>query len=128
MYSMNNFAVMGQYEAASLDDGTMATTSTRRSGMSVVPTPWATTCCMRVMAWVIIDPDGSSDEDYNAFTVAGVHSLSKRTNVYAGYSSADCDVGGNMVSGNDWNTLRVAMLTSDGGDNSLFSVGMNHKF
>ncbi|MGB5339401.1 MAG: hypothetical protein WBO06_09940, partial [Gammaproteobacteria bacterium] len=70
------------------------------------------------------DPDGFSDEDYNAFTVAGVHSLSKRTNVYAGYSSADCDMGSSVFSDGPCSDVTDA----SGGDNSLFSVGMNHKF
>ena len=69
-----------------------------------------------------------------AFTIAGVHNMSKRTSVYLGYTAADCDDDMNeSFSRNerayDFSYVKACSGVDDnGGDNERFALGMKHKF
>jgi predicted porin len=100
-YTLNNFAVMGQYE------------STEVAGSNVEPTLWHIGASYTMgnnllyAAYGQGDPDIQAIDETWAMTIAAVHNMSKRTSVYAGYNKEDFD---------------------DAGDASQFSVGMKHKF
>jgi predicted porin len=78
-YSLNNFAVMAQYEEADF-------------GSSSKPTLWhiggsyTMGNSMIYAAFGQTDPDVTGASKQDAWTIAGTHSLSKRTMVYAGYN------------------------------------------
>ncbi|MEN8106907.1 MAG: porin [Pseudomonadota bacterium] len=98
-YSLNNFAVMGQYEAA-------------ETGNNVEPTLWHLGASYTMGnntlygAYGQGDPDTSSADDSTAWTIAGIHQMSKRTAVYVGYNSED----------------------RDGPEADRFTAGVKHKF
>jgi predicted porin len=100
MYSLNNFAVMGQYEAA--DDGTSAD-----------PTLWHIAGSYTMGNNMIYAGFGQSDDDtpgsssLDAWTIAAMHSMSKRTKVYAGFNNQE---------------------TSPTLDTDTFALGVKHKF
>ncbi|MDH3948325.1 MAG: porin [Gammaproteobacteria bacterium] len=113
-YSMNNFAVMGQYEDADLGDDYEMTTwhiaGSFTQGNNMLYLGYGSGEL----------EEGGYDEDYDAFTIAGMHSMSKRTSVYAAYSTADCSY--------DIYDTPCENTNSDGGDPSVFAVGLKHKF
>jgi predicted porin len=63
--------------------------------------------------------DEATVKDYKAWTFALMHSMSKRTMVYGGFSQVDCD--------ND-EIAPCSEVSSSGGEDDQFSVGMKHKF
>ncbi len=77
-YSLNNFAVMGQYEDE--DDGGFD------FELWHIGASYTMGNNMLYAAYGETDDDGSESD---AFTIAGMHSLSKRTKVYAGYNNQD---------------------------------------
>ncbi len=113
-----NFGLMGQYEDATTNNGITETDLT-------VWHVGGTLTLGNTMAYLAIgkgeiDPSGSSSDDYNAWTLAAMHSLSKRTKLYAGFSEVDCDVQVQDTACND--------VGSSGGEDDKFSLGMQHKF
>jgi len=98
-YSMNNFAVMAQYEQAEED--------------STDPTQWHVGGSYTMGNNMIYAAFGQSDDDVagvderDAWTIAATHSMSKRTMVYAGFNNKE--------------------LTSDH-DEDTFGAGIKHKF
>jgi len=101
-YSMNNFAVMGQYEDE--DYGTSGEFTVWHVGGSY------TMGNNMIYAGYGNTEDefgGVTQEDTDAFTIAAMHSMSKRTKVYAGYNQQDPD---------------------SGSETDKFSVGVKHKF
>ena len=97
-YTLNNFAVMGQFEKAETGDPE--------------PTLWHVGASYVIGNNLLYgaygqgDPDVQGTDDTTSWTVAGIHRLSKRTSVYAGYNAQDLD----------------------GPDITQYSLGMKHKF
>ena len=65
------------------------------------------------------DPDNTDNSDYFAWTLAGVHHMSKRTSIYAGFSEIDCDDPDNDV---------CDKVGDKGGEDDKCSLGMQHTF
>jgi predicted porin len=120
-YSMGMFGVMGQYEESNSDDGTPLG--------DVDTTVWhlgATATLGNTSAYFAygqgeFDVSGGSTDDYDSWTLALMHSLSKRTMLYTGFSEVDCD---EQVSG----TVCSDVHSTSGGEDDKFSLGMKHKF
>ncbi|NNG12521.1 MAG: porin, partial [Halobacteria archaeon] len=99
-YTLNNFAVMGQYEAMDF-------------GGSSDPTQWHIGGSytmgnnMIYAAFGQRDPDTLGSSELDAWTIAAMHSLSKRTKVYAGFNQEE---------------------TSNTDEFDLFALGVKHKF
>ena len=134
-YTINNFAVMGQYEdiedqfsftgldagKQSLEQWTIAGSYTMGNNMVYLGYGSAEESDI----FNIAPSDGV---EQTAFTIAGVHKLSKRTSIYAAYNVVEQD--------ND--TLIDAVLTSEvdssyttivsDPEKTTFAVGMKHKF
>jgi predicted porin len=64
--------------------------------------------------------DQATIKDYSAWTLALMHSMSKRTMVYGGFSQVDCKA--------STATDVCSDVASSGGEDDKFSVGMKHKF
>ena len=132
-WTLNNFAVMGQYEVANQDitdtdytHWTVAASYTMGNNMLYAGYGMGN-----------VDGDNIDDEDVTAFTLAGVHSMSKRTSVYLGYTTADCDANmkekGTTSAGDDtgYSMSYVSACSgtkTNGGDNTRISLGLKHKF
>jgi len=99
-YSMNNFAVMAQYEQA--DEGTSADPSLWHIGGS-----YTMGNNMIYAAFGQSDEDTAGSSSLDAWTIAATHSMSKRTMVYAGYNNEEIN-------------------STD--DTDTFAVGLKHKF
>ena len=120
-YSMGMFGVMGQYEDSNSDDGTPLG--------DVDTTVWhfgASATLGNTMAYFAygqgeFDVSGGGTDDYTSWTLALMHSLSKRTMLYTGFSEVDCD---EQVSGTVCNDVH----STSGGEDDKFSLGMKHKF
>ncbi len=103
-YSLNNFAVMGQYEDGEDDTGAgeegtlwhIAGTYTMGNNTIYAGYGQATD-----------EATGVPDVDTDAWTIAGMHNMSKRTMVYLGYNKEDED---------------------NGPEVDTFSLGVKHKF
>jgi len=83
---------------------------------------------------------GGSTDDYDAWTLALIHSLSKRTKIYAGFSEVDCDervfqadvampppetVG---IPSSACGRVDSESYAGRGGEDDKFSIGMKHTF
>ena len=97
-YTLNNFAVMGQYESAEVGGN--------EPQFYHLGASYTMGNNLLYAAYGIEDTDISGEDDWTGWTVAGIHKMSKRTSVYAGYNARDFD----------------------GPDATQFSVGMKHKF
>jgi predicted porin len=100
-YSMNNFAVYGQYESE--DYGTGDFTVWHVAGSYNIDNN---------MIYVGFgqdedEPNGGTDIEGESFTIAAVHSMSKRTSAYAAYVSHEEDFAP---------------------DEDAFAIGLKHKF
>lgn len=121
-YTFNNFAFMGQYER---DDGLISSKASNTSGDGA--DIWHLGASYTLGNSMLYfgygngssGSGGSNSSDYFAWTLAGVHNMSKRTSLYAGFSEIDCDDPGDDV---------CRRVGSDGGEDDKFSVGMKHKF
>ena len=105
-YTLNDFAVMGQYEAWSNNNADN--------------TQWMVSGSYTIGSNLIYAGYGNAQnenqsgvevDDIDSWTIAGVHSMSKNTSVYAGYNNQD---DGNSAGSN---------INRD-----QFSLGMKHKF
>jgi predicted porin len=119
MYSMNNFAFMGQYEDIT-DHDTDATVwhlgGSYTAGSNMLYLAYGQG---------EVEYSGGGDDSYDSITLAGTHSMSKRTTVYAAYSNTDCDT--YFYSDND-NVDICEDVDSSGGDLRILAIGMKHKF
>jgi predicted porin len=118
-YSMNNFAVMGQYEDIGDHDDDVTVwhiggSYTMGSNMLYLGYGEGE-----------VEYPGGGDDGYSSITLAGTHSMSKRTKVYAAYTTTDCDA--RFDSANDAVDI-CEDVASNGGDLSAFAVGVKHKF
>ena len=112
-YTLNNFAVMGQYEDLSNDNtGANDTTQWTLGGTYTM----GNNLIYAAYGANNLEPDSGAlnDVDTDAYTIALMHSLSKRTKVYAGYNNQDNDGGEPGVAGDL--------------DRDQWSLGMKHKF
>jgi predicted porin len=112
-YGMGMFSVMAQYEDysnSSTDDETIwhvAGTAGPIFGISAY-------------LGFGVGEDDTTGNEYTAWTLALMHSMSKRTMVYGGFSEVDCD---------EPDTLSACEAVGDnGGEDDKFSVGLKHKF
>jgi predicted porin len=106
-YTMNNFAVMGQYEAwsnNSADNTQWMVSGSYTLGSNLLYAGYGNATNE--------NQSGVEVDDIDAWTIAGVHSMSKNTSVYLGYNNQD---DGNNTSGKSI-------------DRDQFSLGMKHKF
>ena len=109
------------------------------SGMLPLQCSWAIPWRTYAFGQGEYDFNGGKSDNYDTWTLALIHSLSKRTKVYAGFSEVDCDarvmqstvavpppatVGiDSSACGNvDQNNL------GKGGEDDKFSLGMKHTF
>ena len=123
-YSLGMFGLYGQYEDSSIDEDSADVAATKDLDLTV----WhfgASASLGNTMAYFAygqgeFDNAGSTSDDYTSWTLAVMHSLSKRTSLYTGFSEVDCDV---QVS----DTVCEDVGPS-GGEDDKFSIGMKHKF
>jgi predicted porin len=121
-YGMGMFEFMGQYESADSKETSPALV------VDVDTTVWfvgASATLGNTMAYFAygqgeFDFAGSPSEDYTSWTLALMHSLSKQTKIYTGFSEVDCD---HYVAGSVCD--RVG---GSGGEDDKFSLGMKHIF
>ncbi|MGB5260390.1 MAG: porin, partial [Gammaproteobacteria bacterium] len=110
-FTMNAFAIMGQYEDLSNDNtGTSDFTQWHVGGTYTM----GNNLIYAAYGANNQDPAAGNDVDTDAYTIALMHSLSKRTKVYAGYNNQDNDGGEPGV---------AADL-----DRDQWSLGMKHLF
>ena len=104
-YSMGDFAVMGQYEDASEDVSNTDLTQWTLGGSFTM----GSNLLYAAYGNADTETSGITVSDVDAWTIAGVHSMSKNTSVYLGYNKQDDDV-------------------QYGIDRDQYSLGMKHKF
>jgi predicted porin len=105
-YTLNDFAVMGQYEAWSnnnADNTQWMVSGSYTMGSNLIYAGYGNAQNE--------NQGGVEVDDIDAWTIAGVHSMSKNTSVYLGYNNQD-----------DGNSLGSNI------DRDQFSLGMKHKF
>jgi predicted porin len=122
-YTLNNLALMAQYEK---DKGLISskTPDTTGDGADLWQLGASFTMGNNMLYFGYGNSSSGSDgsdapSDYFAWTVAGVHHMSKRTSVYAGFSEIDCD---------DPDEDVCDKVGDSGGEDDKFSIGMKHKF
>ena len=121
-YGLGMFEFMGQYESADTNENSPAAV------VDVDTTVWfvgASATLGNTMAYFAygqgeFDFAGSSSEDYNSWTLALMHHMSKQTLLYTGYNQVDCD---HYVAGSVCD-----QVAGSGGEDEKFSIGMQHKF
>jgi predicted porin len=126
-WTLNNFAVMGQYESANEDVSdtdffhwTVGASYTMGNNLLYAGYGAGNA-----------DGDNADDKDVTSWTVAAMHNMSKRTSVYLGYTTSDCDSSGTKLGelGSYAGACRpVEGKTTSGGDNTRIALGMKHKF
>jgi predicted porin len=122
-YTLNNLALMAQYEK---DKGLISskTPDTTGDGADLWQLGASFTLGNNMLYFGYGNSSSGSDgsdapSDYFAWTLAGVHHMSKRTSVYAGFSEIDCD---------DPDEDVCDKVGDKGGEDDKFSIGMKHKF
>jgi predicted porin len=112
-YTMDNIAVMGQYEqqdegAEEEDFWTIGGSVTMGNNMFYA-------------GYGSAESDGVGDGEVTSWSIAAMHSMSKRTKAYVGYSTSDCEVGAT-------DAHSVCSTVVEPGDNDRFTLGLRHKF
>ncbi len=114
-YSMGMFGVMGQYE--NFEEGSDELNIWHLAGTATMGNS------MLYLGFGQGDHDDLSNSEYTAWTLAAMHSMSKRTKLYAGFSQVDCDSDAGV---------NLSACKVDGsnvtGEIDLFSLGLKHKF
>jgi predicted porin len=114
-YSMGMFGVMGQYE--DFEKGSNELNVWHIAGTATMGNS------MLYLGFGKGDHDDLANSEYTAWTLAAMHSLSKRTQAYVGFSQVDCDSGAGA---------NLSACRFDGsnvnGEIDQFSLGMKHKF
>jgi len=114
-YSMGMFGVMGQYE--DFENGSDELNVWHLAGTATMGNS------MLYLGFGKGDHDDLANSEYTAWTLAAMHSLSKRTKAYVGFSQVDCDGG----AGANLSACRVDGSNVNG-EIDQFSLGMKHKF
>jgi predicted porin len=140
-YTLNNFAVMGQYE--NIEDGFSLTgiDNGKQDGtMWTVAGSYTMGNNMLYLGYGSLSVDNlfnslsynSDSSDQTAYTVAGTHNLSKRTMVYAAYNHIEQD-NSNFINGFLSDEISVTYCAVPAGcvndpEQDIFAVGMKHTF
>ena len=114
-YSMGMFGLMGQYE--DFEEGSDELNVWHIAGTATMGNS------MLYLGFGKGDHDDLANSEYTAWTLAAMHSLSKRTQAYVGFSQVDCDGG----AGANLSACRVDGSNVNG-EIDQFSLGMKHKF
>ncbi|MFV1973995.1 MAG: porin, partial [Thiohalobacterales bacterium] len=132
-YVLNNFSVFGQFEDSE-DDSDLAAAD----GLTVWHLGGTYTMGNNMIyaAYGEGEADfrggGFDDEEYTTWSIVGIHKMSKRTKVYAGYSAADCDANMNNIYANGMDVAVCKDIEggtgTGGGDNTAWTAGIKHKF
>jgi predicted porin len=126
-WTLNNFAVMGQYE-----NGNEDTTDTDFYHWTVAASyTMGNNLLYAGYGAANADGDVEDDKDATSYTIAAVHNMSKRTSVYLGYTTSDCDASGsNLGQLGSYASVcsAVEQSSTEGGDNTRIALGMKHKF
>ena len=128
-YNFGDFAIFGQYE---IDGGLIGGSLTAANNAVDGADMWHLGGSFTLGNAMIYAAYGQADDsssaatntEYDAWTLAGTYSFSKRTMMYAGFNQVSCDTGG-------WTnnaTNQCASVAATGGENDQFSLGMRHKF
>ena len=141
-YTLNNFAVMGQYESIEPQFNLVTSFGIPGSGKQsqdqwFLAGPYTMGNNMIYAGYGateysdIMNSAPSDDMDQTAFTIAGTHNLSKRTMIYAAYNhiEQDNDTGINAASTAAiaaFNPLDAKIVNDP--EQDLFAIGMKHKF
>jgi predicted porin len=118
-WTFNNLALMGQYE---FDEGLITSKAPGTDGDGA--DTWFlggsfTLGNSMVLATYGRADGGDSLSNYTTWTLAGTYSMSKRTKLYAGANSIDCD---------DPDTNVCKEVGDNGGEDEQFNFGMKHIF
>ena len=119
-YTHNNLSLMGQYE---IDGGLITNKAPGTSGDGA--DTWFLGGTLTLGNSMLFASYGRADggdrlSNYTSWTLAGTYSMSKRTKLYAGASSIDCD-------DPDTNVCRD-VGDHNGGEDEQFNFGMKHTF
>lgn len=128
-YKFGDFAVFGQYEIdGGLIGGSLNTPNQNIDGADIWHLGGSFTMGNIMVYAAYGQGDDSSsaatNTEYDAWTLAGTYSFSKRTMMYAGFNQVSCDAGG-------WSsnaTNQCSGVQATGGENDQFTLGMRHKF
>jgi predicted porin len=132
-YTINNFAVMGQYEGiepqfsiTGLDSGKQKQdqwhlAGTWTSGNNMVYAGYGATDYSD-----ILNNEPSDDMDQMAYTIAGTHSLSKRTMIYVAYNHMKQEPD-DLLALEISDAVDKLKLINDP-EIDIFAIGMKHKF
>jgi predicted porin len=141
-YTINNFAVMGQYESIEPQFSTLGLgapvpgfipssgkqsqdqwhlAGTWTSGNNMVYAGYGATDYSD-----ILNSSPSDDMDQTAYTIAGTHSLSKRTMVYAAYNHMEQD--NDTLINLAVSAAQVIPKVVSDPERDVFAIGMKHKF
>ncbi|MAT64690.1 MAG: hypothetical protein CMN57_03500 [Gammaproteobacteria bacterium] len=127
-YAMGAIKVFGQYE---VDDGLISSFGSETPGVTNnidgadvwhLGGTFTMGNNMLYLAYGQGDERSDNTGGYDSWTLAATHNMSKRTMIYTGYTTTDCD---------DATGTTVTSLctnTASGGDVDQFSVGIKHKF
>jgi predicted porin len=118
-YTLNNLAVMAQYEV----DGGLITSKapdTKGDGADTWFIGGSFTLGNNMLYGAYGQADGGDlFSDYTSWELVGTHSMSKRTKIYAGYSNIDCD---------DQDTNVCSDVGPEAGEDEQWNFGMKHTF
>ena len=131
-YTLNNFAFMGQYESIEdgfslgIDNGKQEVEMWHLGGSYTMGNNMIYAGYGSAEASDLLNSLPSDGSDQTAYTVAGTHSLSKRTMIYAAYNhiEQDNDTGINAIL---TAAPGVGKVVNDP-EQDLFAIGMKHKF
>jgi len=134
-YTVNNFAVMGQYEDITDEFSYFGESGKQEMTLWHLAGTYTMGNNMVYLGYGVGDAENLSnnllsplgdDSEQTAITLAGTHSLSKRTTIYAAYSMQEQD--------ND-DGINLALTGGIGGlkivndpEKDVFAIGMKHKF
>jgi len=142
-YTINNFAVMGQYESIEPQFNLLAPLGIPGSGNQEqdqwhLAGTWTSGNNMVYAGYGatdysdILNSASQDDMDQTAFTIAGTHNLSKRTMIYAAYNHIEQEPDGTAISGLTGlltavqNPLEPKIVNDP--ERDVFAIGMKHKF
>jgi predicted porin len=126
-YTLNNFAIFGQYEDSEEDDNAAAAEGLQVWHVGGTFTMGSNTLYAAYGQGTAEELNGN-DEDYTTWSVGGMHKMSKRTMVYAAYTATDCDANMNNIYESGLDVSVCSSVEDNGGDNEAFALGLKHKF
>lgn len=134
-FTMGQLAFYGQYEwdEGLISGGNNALNTNDGGDVWHLGASYTMGNTLAYFAYGMGDDDSSAiDTEYDVWTLAVDHRLSKRTDVYAGFTQIDCDAdcttGGAVSAGALSSSGTNSFAGFTGGEVDFFSVGMRHKF